>query len=301
MCGIFSYLYKNENLVDYNLLKEYGNRCNHRGPDKTTDINIHLDDYSLFMMFHRLAINGLSELGDQPICKNNISVICNGEIYNYKELASKYHIKLTEGASDCEILIYLYNKIGIDKMIRELDGVFSFILFDFTKKKLIIGHDPIGVRSLYWFKDNGVGIASEMKCLTNLSSNINMYPPGTYTEINLENNEFNTVQYYDFIYPEINDDETLIRNNLRLLLNKSVEKRLMADREIGCLLSGGFDSSFNNSFNCKKYKKSKNFLYWLTRFTRYNCCKESIKIFKYRTYKYNFDRRRNVSRNRRNN
>ena len=253
MCGIFAYLTYNLE-IDNELLKVNGLKCQHRGPDNTKDFNFFINKYKLYVLFHRLAINGITQKGDQPIHTNSCLLICNGEIYNYRELVYKYNLDedLLCGHSDCEVIIHLYKKIGIDKMIQELDGVFSFVLYDFTSNKLIIGHDPIGVRSLYWFFDNGIGIASEMKCLTNFSKNIQMYPPGTYTEYLIQSKEINTINYYNFIYPQINNDETLIMNNLRLKLKKAVNKRLMSEQQIGCLLSGGFDSSLITALTVKE-------------------------------------------------
>ena len=260
MCGIFSYLTDNIN-IDIDLLKKCGLKCQHRGPDNTKDITYDINDFKLFFMFHRLAINGLSELGDQPINKKNCVVICNGEIYNYKDLIFKHNLdrELLNGHSDCEVIIDMYLKFGIVDTIKNLDGVFSFILFDFNKNLLFIGHDPIGVRSLYWFNDNDLGFASEMKCLTELSKNIKMFPPGTYAEYNLINKKLNMTSYYDFIYPTINDDETLVRNNLRLKLCKAVNKRLMSEQPIGCLLSGGFDSSLITALTVKEIGQIKTF------------------------------------------
>lgn len=255
MCGIYCYLTKNFN-IDIEKLKLNGLKCQHRGPDNTKNSVYDLNEFKLFFMFHRLAINGLSDIGDQPIIKNDCIVICNGEIYNYKNLIEKYDLdkNVLNGHSDCEVIIDMYSKYGIENTIKQLDGVFSFVLYDFSINKLFIGHDPIGVRSLYWFKDddNDIGIASEMKCLIESSQNIKMFPPGTYATFNLENEEFKMTNYYNFIYPIINDDELTIQKNLKLKLFDSVKKRLMSDKPIGCLLSGGFDSSLITALTVKE-------------------------------------------------
>ena len=74
----------------------------------------------------------------------NKVLMCNGEIYNYKELAEKYSFNLTTG-SDCEIIIHLSSIMPVKDYIRLLDGVFSFVLYDKLQKCLTIGHDPLGV------------------------------------------------------------------------------------------------------------------------------------------------------------
>ena len=102
MCGIFVYLSKSspEDIVK---LKAEGMKCKHRGPDSTKDLCIHNEKRLYLFLFRRLAINGLNEKSNQPMKlstnENNI-LICNGEIYNFKELANEFDIQL-ETDSDC--------------------------------------------------------------------------------------------------------------------------------------------------------------------------------------------------------
>ena len=91
-------------------------------------------------------------------------VICNGEIYNWATLVEENDFKL-KSSSDCEVIVHMYKKYGIEKTIKSLDGVFAFILIDKTNNKVFAGRDPIGVRSMYIGKtsDGSTCIASEMK------------------------------------------------------------------------------------------------------------------------------------------
>jgi asparagine synthase (glutamine-hydrolysing) len=102
--------------------------------------------------FHRLAINGLDDVSNQPIIIDEIALICNGEIYNYKKLYENMNVKPTTN-SDCEVIIHLYKKYGIEHTLQMLDGVFSFVLIDYRisnpESKLYIARDPFGVRPLY--------------------------------------------------------------------------------------------------------------------------------------------------------
>tara|TARA_B110000208_G_C11792212_1_gene438019 strand:+ start:2398 stop:3969 length:1572 start_codon:yes stop_codon:yes gene_type:complete len=253
MCGIFAYLSKEK--INLEKLRLNGSRCQYRGPDSTIEKYFKINDQYLYFMFHRLAINGLSEKSNQPMCLETLkkyTLICNGEIYNYKELAKKYNIILTTG-SDCEIIIHLVNQIGIEDTIKQLDGVFSFVLINEKTKQLIIGHDPIGIRSLYW-SSNGetIGISSELKCLNRLDKDIEIFPPGHYCIYDLESNIINLHKYYYFVYKDIIDTEDNIINNIKIKLEKAVDKRLMSDRHIGCLLSGGLDSSIVTAIMAKK-------------------------------------------------
>ena len=134
--------------------------------------------------------------------------------------------------------------MDIDTLCNSLDGVFGFVLYDNSQKKIIMGHDPYGIRSLYFYHDkDDFGISSEMKCLYDLSRNIVFYPPGSYSIFDIDTNNLITNKYYDLIYPVVEYDENISIQNIRKILNMSVEKRMITDRPIGCLLSGGLDSS----------------------------------------------------------
>lgn len=184
-----------------------------RGPEFST-----LNNYlKLVFGFHRLAINGLNNESNQPIIVNDVILICNGEIYNYKSLYEYIDVEPNTD-SDCEIIIHLFIKYGIEQTLTMLDGEFSFILLDNRitddlNNKLYVARDPYGVRPLYYLKNdhfnisnnitnngsNGsnygkiFGFASEMKCLidiynTNITKfKIKQFTPGTYSMFNLSN------------------------------------------------------------------------------------------------------------------
>ena len=169
MCGIFSILnYNNdtENISpkSYKKLQHSFNKGQLRGPEFSI-----LNKYeNIYLGFHRLAINGLNSKSNQPFDIDNIILICNGEIYNYKNLATENNIKLTTD-SDCEIIVHMYKLYGIEYTLNILDGVFSFILYDKITNQIIVARDPYGVRPLYYFHENKtIGFASELKVLYNL-------------------------------------------------------------------------------------------------------------------------------------
>ena len=246
MCGIFGQIKKvidrNQCIDKYDMFQR-ANLCQHRGPDITTNIFLTYKDYELYFVFHRLAINGLDSISNQPMKIGDTIIICNGEIYNYKELAEEYNIALQTN-SDCEIIPHLYNLLGI-QCIKLLDGVFTFLLFDSNNGLVYIGHDPIGIRSGYMIqKKTELIVASEMKSLMEFGEGeIKMIEPGSYTEYNLNNDMYETFRYFYLDFPiKYNEDDKCI-SMIQSLLYSSVEKRLMSDQPIGCLLSGGIDSS----------------------------------------------------------
>ena len=257
MCGIFTYLLKNKD-INNTLLQECHTRIHflkNRGPDNYSYI---LPDKNIFMGFQRLSIVDLSELANQPFTDKykRATLICNGEIYNSKELTKKYNL-LVESNSDCEVILHLYIKYGIQKVLEEIDGVFSFILYDYYKKEIICARDPYGVRPLF-ISDNKdyLVISSEIKPLYNLdnvlafpngcfwSSKQNISKPVHYKYFNKQKNKLVLANCNIFLKNNyIKNSFFSIKNSIKNLLYESVTKRLQSDRKIGCLLSGGLDSS----------------------------------------------------------
>ena len=128
--------------------------------------------------FHRLAINGLNAAANQPLEVDNVVLICNGEIYNYKELYDMMNSYDDDDAarvepkteSDCEVILHLYIRFGIEYTLQLLDGVFAFALLDRRTMcaRLYVARDPFGVRPLYWLHSSGRAswaLASELKQL----------------------------------------------------------------------------------------------------------------------------------------
>ena len=253
MCGIFSYLGKN---FSFNDLVALSNKIKHRGPDSSNNISLNFDDKQFFLGFHRLAINGLDEISNQPLkdVNNEIYLIANAEIFNYKSLIEENDFDYKTN-SDCEVIIHMYKKYGIDETCKKLDGEFAFLLVDLKKKVYYVVRDQLGVRSLYWTKsDYDFAISSEVKALTDFDG-VKQFPIGSYWSSNT--NEI--VRYYSFVKniksvlsfnstffdymnnDNINEDE--ICAHLRKLFVKAVEKRMLSERKVACLLSGGLDSS----------------------------------------------------------
>lgn len=251
MCGIFCVCSSSSIDSDF---RETSKKCfenlKSRGPDDTQyiSVNNHID-----MGFHRLAINGLTPIGNQPFNLEEfpgVWLICNGEIYNHKELASTIGYIEREGTSDCEIIIPLYKRYGFEKTLQLLDGVFAIILYDSDSKSLYVGRDRFGIRPLFMFRRSDIVIlSSELKGLSGFWC-VNepcQVLPGTYSHFWI-NDPIQTIKlsapYYLHKYiqnPTMTYEDAL--EGIRSLLRRSVKKRMMADRPIACLLSGGLDSS----------------------------------------------------------
>src|SRR5690606_21347103 len=214
-------------------------RISYRGPDNTV-----VKDFGPngWMGFHRLKIMDLSDAGNQPLSYNNIHVVCNGEIYNYKELTNIYqHSYHFHSHSDCEALLPLFIDRGIVGMAQSLDAEFACVIYDEAKRRFYAARDPIGIRPLFYGYDTegDIYFASEVKSLHSICKTVAPFPPGHCYDGQ------NFIQYTDIARVETynNDEQEAIFENINRLLIKAVEKRMNADAPVGFLCSGGLDSS----------------------------------------------------------
>jgi asparagine synthase (glutamine-hydrolysing) len=235
MCGIFAIISK-ETPKDLNKLLEASDYLKNRGPDSKVQI---INDQGVFV-FYRLAINDTSENGNQPMVSNKAILLCNGEIYNYKELRDEYELKCNSN-SDCEVILRLYEKIGFEETVKKLYGVYAIILVD--NDNVYLARDRIGVRPLYYgfSKDNELMISSVPNPIVDFCTVVNAFPPGASMIYNKHTSKFQMINKEN-----IELSESRLEDGTKLLhdtLVNAVKKRLISDRPIGCLLSGGLDSS----------------------------------------------------------
>lgn len=253
MCGIFAYLGRN---ITKNKIKSKFNLIKSRGPDNSQFISI---NNNIHLGFHRLCINDLSKKGDQPIYHpedENLILICNGEIYNFKDLKEENSFMNYASSSDCEIILWLYQKYGIERTVTLLDGVFSFIIVDLNINKIFAARDPFGIRPMFLGNiEDEILISSEIKSISDFCDNIIPFNPGCWWS---KEDGFNRYYSYDYTMNNISANLPDIDDyckNIKIKLNNAVEKRLLSDRKIGCLLSGGVDSSLIAALVAKHYKK----------------------------------------------
>lgn len=281
MCGIWA-LIGTEPLNAHNAFK----RVSKRGPDRSYYIN-YGKPYYITLGFHRLSIMDPSVKGDQPFSfetenvasERILHLICNGEIYNFKKLVKKYNVELKSG-SDCEVILHLYMmNLGMDKIMEELRGEFAFVIFDIEKAsgnmKVFASRDPFGIRPMFMYKDDSyVNFSSELKGLvavynkeTFAPSCVKIVKPAHYLEFDRINGVFTEIKehkYYVYpdlheqTYPPITDINYLedVKQKIRNTFTESVRSKLIADRPLGALLSGGLDSSLICGIASKLLKES---------------------------------------------
>nr|XP_018901104.1 PREDICTED: asparagine synthetase [glutamine-hydrolyzing] [Bemisia tabaci] len=249
----------------------------HRGPDAWR-IEFDAKIKNVCVGFHRLSIVDCL-YGMQPMKLHKyplVTLLCNGELYNCKRLAKQYGFEY-ETKCDVECISQLYGKSGIEFACQNLDGVFAFCLIDAEKKRAYIARDPFGVRPLFRVvTEAGVlGICSEAKGLITLRNElgsqkfvVKQFPPGHVAEYSINSNgtvtlvsekPFYRIGKEPLFKPFVPFEDlhpSNISANIQTLLTAAVEKRLMADRRIGCLLSGGLDSSLIAALLVKLTKKA---------------------------------------------
>jgi asparagine synthase (glutamine-hydrolysing) len=242
MCGIWCLA--GEPFEEHDLEKYVGCLRN-RGPE-----NLQTFSSANFQLgFTRLALNGLSDEGNQPMFDGEVRWICNGEIYNWKELANKIGF-LNKSGSDCAVLGPLLTKSECFKdFFQSLHGVFAMCLV--WKDKIIVGRDPFGVRPLFYSKtDTNIIFASELKAIPTWRP-VEPFPPGCFAIVDPVSLEFQIEKYHIRIPRDIGDTFESIRTSLE----KSVQLRMMTERPVACLLSGGLDSSLIAALVQKELRK----------------------------------------------
>lgn len=237
-------------------------KIRHRGPDAFRIENVnHFKNCA--MSLHRLAI--VDDLqGMQPFRVHafpHLILTYNGEIYNYKLLAKQMGFNY-ETELDGECILHLYMKGGAEFAAAHLDGVFAFTILDCEKRLVAVGRDTYGVRPAFRLEtDNGfLALASEAKAIIGLSKGenpveeekINVFPPGHVATYSLgehskvkliSEKRFHSVGQVPRYTTKITDVAAEPGDQICRLLKEAVRKRMMGARRIGCLLSGGLDSS----------------------------------------------------------
>jgi asparagine synthase (glutamine-hydrolysing) len=247
MCGILAILKLDPARANYGALRtqalSMAKKIRHRGPDWS---GIYGDEQAI-IAHERLSIVDV-EHGAQPLIdKLNGNVLAvNGEIYNHKELRQQLQQPHDfQTASDCEVILYLYDEMSPRDFLNRLNGIFAFVLYDPKRKTFLIARDPIGVNPLYvgWDNQENLYVASEMKALVGICERIREFPPGHYFLGSEPEKEFQKYYQPAWAEPGFYPSEPYDPARLRTALEAAVHRQLMCDVPYGVLVSGGVDSS----------------------------------------------------------
>lgn len=273
MCGIVGVFdLKGKREIPKEIVEGMSKKLTHRGPDES---GFYVEP-GLAFGFKRLSIIDLDS-GNQPHFSENRDIvsICNGEIYNYKELKSTLCKSghAFETNSDIEVLPHLYEEFGFD-VATKLNGQFAFAIYSKKDSSLMLCRDQVGIAPLFYTIFDGFLIfASEIKAILeypNIKKKVNLnaldelfnFPsilaPNSMFEgiyalraghfLRVEYGEVREFEYWDLRYPKIGEieyikDEEEAKEAIVEELKRSVARRLQADVPIGFYLSGGLDSS----------------------------------------------------------
>lgn len=276
MCGFCGYLNQRQD-VDPGLLKQMQETLVHRGPDEEGSFI----DQNLGLAFRRLQVIDLKG-GSQPLCSEDESLwlMCNGEIYNYKELRqdllAKGHSFRTH--SDVEVILHLYEEHG-EGCLEKLRGMFSLVLWNKGTRTLFAARDRFGIKPFfYYFDGTTLAFASEAKALLKMprvprqveEASFSHYL--TYQYVPEPATMFKDIhklppahcfscragerpeprRYWQAVFsPGERPLPELVRET-RDLLEETVDLHLASDVPLGCFLSGGIDSSLTSALAARR-------------------------------------------------
>lgn len=279
MCGFAGVIdLEGRQQPDPGLIQRMSDALFHRGPDEAGV----LYGPGVGIGHRRLSIVGLGD-GQQPLYNEDktVAVVANGEFFDHIEkraaLEAKGHQFRTH--SDCEIIVHLYEQYGED-FFEHLKGQFAFALIDFSKRRIILARDRVGICPLHWTRrGNRVFFGSEIKALLasgevaaevdprgldhmftffamgtrrTMFSGIQSILPGHYLEMEFRTDgkacDIVERKYWDLDFPNRGDEdrgvsETALVDEFEAAFQKSVELRLRADVPVVSYLSGGVDSA----------------------------------------------------------
>ena len=291
MCGVAGLITKDKNIPSFNYQKKkMKNLMFSRGPNQQGSFNEILSKSEIRLFSSRLSIIDTEDRSNQPYYFENLILIFNGEIYNYKEirimLQKKGYSFFTN--SDTEVLIKSYHFWGED-CVKFFDGMWAFAIYDRRKKDLFLSRDNFGEKPLYYYYSNKNFIfGSEIKYLQNLTDDknilsisqekINSYlfqgykslikddvsffkniysiEPGCNFNFKLKNFNFKKTNYLkreQLLKSKIPKDVNENIYDVKKLINESLRLRLRSDVPVAFCLSGGIDSASLVSLASKKF------------------------------------------------
>lgn len=291
MCGIIGWADRSPN-ANARSLTGGRNALRHRGPDDGGEWRA--PDGRVGLGHQRLSIVDLSSGGHQPMRSDaaDLTIVFNGEIYNFKELRGELQRIGHEfrSSSDTEVVIAAYRQWGADCPAR-FNGMFSFALFDGPKNRLFLARDRAGEKPLFYAVDGGrLRFSSELKALLEDSSlprrienealdcylamgfvpgdgcilqGVRKLPPAHAALFDLGTAQMKVWRYWTLPDCEVDPgqavDEGGLESELESLLEDSVRRQMVADVPVGILLSGGVDSSLITAMAARAVPQARTF------------------------------------------
>jgi len=303
MCGIVGIAFQTQTSgpASAEALTAGSESLRHRGPDSSGEW--WSADGRVGFGHRRLAIIDLSAAADQPMHDGDLSIVFNGEIYNFadirRELAGAGHIFRTQ--SDTEVILHAYRKWGKECLSR-FNGMFAFAIYDAGKQQIFVARDRAGEKPLFYSCWSGVfRFGSELKALLAdptvlrkinpealdcylymgfvpaphcILEGIQKLPPAHALTFNLQSGQIRTWRYWQL--PELDEtaagkvNEADLERELETLLENAVRSQLVSDVPLGILLSGGVDSSLVTAMAVRARSNVKTFTVRFPGYARYD-------------------------------
>ncbi|TWI81429.1 asparagine synthase (glutamine-hydrolysing) [Lacibacter cauensis] len=242
----------------------------YRGGPDSSGVFVH-PQLPLALGHRRLSLIDLTEAGHQPMIDAELTIVFNGEIYNYKELRATLqhygHTFRTE--SDTEVILKAYRQWGVDAF-EYFNGMFALAIWDEGRQQLLLARDHAGIKPLYYYIDGkSLYFASEIRAFAHSGKNFaenskwrsafltfghlpepittlkDVVPlqKGTALLIDLPTLHVQEHRFFEWTFnAKLKQEEEAIKL-LRETLEEAVARHLVADAPIGLFLSGGIDSS----------------------------------------------------------
>jgi asparagine synthase (glutamine-hydrolysing) len=275
MCGISGFFHK-KGVLDENQLFRYNKVLSHRGPDGSGYYYSKSSVGSIGLGHVRLSILDLSEMGQQPMSDNHISIVFNGEIYNFKSIKTELLLKGYSfiSNSDTEVVLKSFQEWGLE-CVHRFSGMWSFSIYDSKKSKLYLCRDRVGVKPLYWYKDEEQFLfGSELKVFFNtltfkkeldfnslktfinygnvtndktILKNVYKAQAGAWTIFDLNDFDIQIKNFWSYSKLIKKDkfkgsfSESVLETER--LVKEACELRMVSDVPVGVFLSGGIDST----------------------------------------------------------
>ena len=240
-----------------------------RGPDYTG----YLRNNSISMAHLRLSIIDLESRSNQPMTYSNLSIVFNGEIYNFKEIRDELISKGYEfnTSGDTEVLLKAYEEWG-QNMMGKINGMFAFAIHNATDNTIFCSRDRLGVKPFYYYWKNGsFEICSQLRPMAEnktvndkavsiyldcgyipspytIFNDVHKLKPGNNLLIDLNSKSYKIIEYWNLKRVKtrnISFDESVVESHE--LLKDAVKIRLQSDVDFGSFLSGGIDSALITS------------------------------------------------------
>jgi len=272
MCGIAGFVDFRETTSE-DTLRKMTTAMAHRGPD---DAGIFMYNHTVGLGHRRLSIIDISSGGHQPMHFQHLSIVFNGEIYNYKEVRKSLEAEgyTFDTNSDTGVILRAFHRWGTNAVHRFI-GMFSFAIIDANEQKLYLFRDRAGVKPLYYYQHGDLLLfASELKAFhqhpqfikaldmnalgqyflygyilapSTIFENTFKLSGGHFLTLDLKSRATKIEKYWDvadyFRKPKLKIDEPEATDEIDRLLKSAFEYRLVADVPVGIFLSGGYDSS----------------------------------------------------------